>query len=50
MRIKDMPASPAYLVFHDAYDGGAMDVYPVADAWPESALAVAKTGATKKQE
>jgi hypothetical protein len=28
MRLKDVPASPAYLVFHDAYMNGAMDVYP----------------------
>ena len=27
MKLKDVPASPAYLVFHDAYDNGAMDVY-----------------------
>lgn len=28
MRIKDVPSSPAYLVFHDAFANGAMDVYP----------------------
>lgn len=28
MRIKDVPISPAYLVWHDAFDNGAMDVYP----------------------
>ena len=27
MRVKDVPASPAYLVWHDAFDKGAMDVY-----------------------
>lgn len=27
MRIKDVPQHLAYLVFHDAYDNGAMDVY-----------------------
>lgn len=27
MKLKDIPASPAYLVFHDAYMNGAMDVY-----------------------
>lgn len=29
MRLKDVPPAPAYLVFHDAYDNGAMDVWPV---------------------
>jgi hypothetical protein len=28
MRIKDVPSASAYLVFHDAFDSGAMDVYP----------------------
>ena len=28
MRLKDVPLSPAYVVFHDAYMNGAMDVYP----------------------
>lgn len=28
MRIKDVPVSPAYLVFHDAFSNGAMDIYP----------------------
>lgn len=28
MRLKDVPSYPAYVVFHDAYDNGAMDVYP----------------------
>lgn len=27
-RLKDIPSSPAYLVFHDSYDNGAMDIYP----------------------
>jgi hypothetical protein len=27
IRLADVPAAPAYLVFHDAFDGGAMDVY-----------------------
>jgi hypothetical protein len=27
MRIKDVPTHPAYVVFHDSYDNGAMDVY-----------------------
>jgi hypothetical protein len=27
MRLKDVPQAPAYVVFHDAYDNGAMDVY-----------------------
>jgi hypothetical protein len=29
MRLKDIPAAPAYLVFHDAYDNGAMEVWTV---------------------
>ena len=28
MRLKDVPFFPAYLVFHDSFDNGAMDVYP----------------------
>ena len=28
MRLKDVPPAPAYVVFHDAYMNGAMDVYP----------------------
>lgn len=28
MKLADVPKYPAYLVFHDAFDGGAMDVYP----------------------
>lgn len=31
MTIKDVPASPAYLVCHDHYDNGAMDVRPMPD-------------------
>lgn len=27
MRIQDVPNHPAYLVFHDAFDKGAMDVW-----------------------
>jgi hypothetical protein len=29
MRLKDIPTSPAYLVFHDGFDNGAMEVWPV---------------------
>ena len=43
MRIKDVPVSPAYVVFHDAYDNGAMDVYPA------ESLAAAEAKATGKQ-
>ena len=28
MKLVDVPISPAYLVFHDAFMNGAMDVYP----------------------
>lgn len=28
MKRSDVPFSPAYVVFHDAYDKGAMDVWP----------------------
>lgn len=28
LRLKDVPKFPAYLVFHDAFDNGAMEVYP----------------------
>lgn len=29
MRIKDVPFSPAYLVFHDAFDNGAMEIWAI---------------------
>ena len=41
MRLKDVPVFPAYLVFHDAFDNGAMDVHPYASL--ESAQAAAKS-------
>lgn len=28
MRIKDVPLAPAYLVYHDAFDNGAMEIWP----------------------
>lgn len=28
MKLSEVPAYPAYLVFHDAFMKGAMDVYP----------------------
>lgn len=28
MRLKDVPVHPAYVVFHDAFDNGAMEVWP----------------------
>jgi hypothetical protein len=36
MRLKDVPESPAYVVFHDAYMKGAMDV------WAASSLELAE--------
>jgi len=41
MRIKDVPLAPAYLVFHDAFDGGAMDVFEKSSL--QNAEEVAKT-------
>lgn len=38
MKVKDVPKSPAYLVYHDAYMNGAMDIYP----YPDFASAQAK--------
>lgn len=35
MLLKDVPPSPAYVVFHDGFDKGAMDV------WPANSLAEA---------
>lgn len=43
MRIKDVPFSPAYLVFHDAYDRGAMEI------WPTPGIVTAKAIAKQKQ-
>lgn len=48
MRLKDVPSSPAYLVFHDAYDNGAMDVYPMASL--EEAQTEARTRQQQLQE
>lgn len=31
MKIKDVPQHPAYLVFHDAFDKGAMEVWGIDD-------------------
>lgn len=28
MRLKDVPQHPAYVVFHDGFDNGAMEVWP----------------------
>lgn len=44
MKLKDIPVSPAYLVCHDLYDNGAMDVYTCSD------LASAQLLATKRQD
>jgi hypothetical protein len=40
MRIKDVPKAAAYVVFHDGFDNGAMDV------WPASSLAEAQERVT----
>ena len=29
MRLKDVPMAPAYLVYHDGFMNGAMDVWPM---------------------
>jgi hypothetical protein len=44
MKIKDVPLAPAYLVFHDAYDNGAMDV------WPAESLELAQKTAAFNQD
>lgn len=44
MRIKDVPIHPAYLVHHDHFMNGAMDVYPRQD------LAAAQAEAKSKND
>jgi hypothetical protein len=44
MLLRDVPKHPAYVVFHDAYDNGAMDV------WPAESLLSATVTATARQE
>lgn len=44
MKLRDVPASPAYLVSHDPYMNGAMDV------WPWESLASAQAEATTRNE
>lgn len=44
MRLADVPPSPAYLVFHDAFDRGAMEV------WPAQSIAEAEDEAQRRQE
>lgn len=44
MKLKDVPYSPAYVVFHDAYMNGAMDV------WPSTSLIDAQVIAQRKQK
>lgn len=39
MKLKDVPHSPAYVVFHDAYMNGAMDIWPVATLVEAQAIA-----------
>jgi hypothetical protein len=43
MRLKDVPFAPAYVVFHAAYDNGAMDV------WPATTFAEAQERASHHQ-
>jgi hypothetical protein len=43
MKLKDIPFSPAYVVCHDEYDRGAMEV------WPCESIESAKTIAQEKQ-
>lgn len=43
MKLKDVPASTAYLVFHDAFDKGSMDV------WPVDSFVLAKAIAIQRQ-
>jgi hypothetical protein len=53
MKLAEVPAHPAYLVFHDAYMNGAMDVYPVtslAMAQEHAALANMELDATGQDE
>ena len=42
MRLKDVPKHPAYLVFHDAFDNGAMDIFGYENKWPESAIEITR--------
>lgn len=44
MKLIEVPQHPAYVVFHDAFDNGAMDVYPATN------FAEAKRTAERKQE
>jgi hypothetical protein len=44
MKLKDVPLSPAYLVFHDAYDNGAMEV------WPADSFELAQKTAASNQD
>lgn len=42
IRLKDVPPSPAYLVFHDGFDNGAMEV------WQFSSFEQAQTLASER--
>jgi hypothetical protein len=44
MLLRDVPKHPAYVVFHDAYANGAMDV------WPATSFIAAHTTAVARQE
>lgn len=44
MKLNEVPSSPAYVVFHDAFDHGAMDVYPA------ESIELAKSIASRKQD
>lgn len=44
MKLKDVPVAPAYLVFHDAFDNGAMEV------WPYQSIELAQAEASNQNE
>lgn len=44
MRLKDVPVHPAYVVFHDQFDNGAMEI------WPATSLLAAQEVAQRKQD
>ena len=43
MKLKDVPLHPAYVVFHDCFANGAMDV------WPATSLLAAQEIAERRQ-
>jgi hypothetical protein len=44
MKLKDVPVHPAYVVFHDHFDNGAMEI------WPATSFLSAQEIATRKQD